>query len=566
MGLLICLLRVDDAEGLLGQGLRIMLRSVVEDKKTERVAGSLRHGLVNRGLMSDSGANFEELFGDRQKKFMQGLDTDDIKRKKEDKELELRSKKRNETLNRRRNITELDTDWVKVNELYKAHYDLSDLQELVTSANSSSDERKLFAAQGLRKMLSLVEGPPIQQVIDTGVMTKILEGLQRFDFSQLQYESAWVLTNIASGTSMHTQTIIEKGCVPLLISLLNSTNETVRDQAAWALGNIAGDAAHCRDLILQHGGLDLLMNCFETATRPSTIKNSSWAVSNLCRGKPAPKYDLVKKSIVTLVKVIKTSHDTELLADCCWAISHLSDGAKEKIQHVIESGAVQRLIELANHDFPSVQLPALRACGNIATGTNEQTQFVIDSGILSVAGSLLISPRPNIKKEAVWIVSNISAGTIEQLQMLVEAEVYPRISQILVDSEYDIKKEALWAVCNFVAAARPEQVFYVVSSGCLLALCSCLNCEDSSFLVVALEGLRHILKNGQEHYVVNDSNLFADQVNECGGLEKLEKLQSHPNSKVYEKAYNLITTYFEVEDDEYDGLLNAIRECSQFSF
>jgi hypothetical protein len=514
--------------------------------------------------MSEEG-NFDGQFCDRQKKFMQGLDAEDLKRKKDDKDVELRRQKRHDTLSRRRNITDIDQDWIKVNEVYKAHYSLADLPEILAGANSDKDELRLFAAQGLRKMLSLTEGPPIQQVIDTGVITKLIEGIQRFDFSQLQYESAWAITNIASGTSLHTQTIIEKGAVPLLINLLNSSNETVKDQAAWALGNIGGDAAHCRDLILQHGGLPLLISCFEAATRPSTYKNSSWAITNLCRGKPAPKYELVRQAVSTLVKVIMTTQDTELLADCCWAIAHLSDGTKEKIQSIIDSGVIPKLVELACHDFPSVQLPALRCCGNVASGSNEQTQYVIDCEVLRVATPLLRSPHPNIKKEAVWIISNISAGTITQIQALIEAEVFPRIASILIESDYEIKKEALWAVCNAVAAANPQQVFVLVQAGTLLALCSVLKTKESSLLVVALEGLRHFLEKGKVHFTTEGINPFADIVSSSGGLEKLEELQSHPNQKVYEKVYNLIVTYFEVEDDEYDGLLGAIRECTQFN-
>eukprot|EP00968_Pinguiococcus_pyrenoidosus_P010195 scaffold803_cov310-Pinguiococcus_pyrenoidosus.AAC.108 len=264
--------------------------------------------------------------------------------------------------------------------------------------------------------------------------------------------------------------------------------------------------------------------------------------------------------------------------DACWALSYLSDGSSHAIQCVVDTQVTPALVRCLCHGDTHVVTAALRTLGNIVSGTDAQTQCVVDAGIFECAGKLLEHERRNIRKEVCWMLSNIAAGTKEQTQAIAtQAQLVAGCIMLMDESgSFDVRKEAAWVICNITSSKNDVFIVDLVERGALYQLCGLLEAQDVRLVHVVLDALTTILSvRPRCDHLCNHSetnrqwlqvgraaghNQYEILMDECEGIDKLERLQEHQDVTIYNKIVSILEEFFAADDAEDENVAPIVSE------
>ncbi|CAG9315249.1 unnamed protein product [Blepharisma stoltei] len=520
--------------------------------------------------------SISERIEERKRNYQKGIDLSELKRKRDDDAVELRRKHRLANIHKKRAVCvdgnqivsdynkenlkefEFPTNFVPTelamheNRLISAEIAPMDrFSILLAIINSQNRENLQEALVLLGKLLPFADLAVFNMIFQQEICSKLIKFLSERE-KEIRSAAAWCMINLSSGPNFIVKSLLDGNLLHALTRALrdNELNEFLH-YCIWIVGNLAGESLKVRDEAIKAGVLGYLANFIlqNSEINEKHLSTIIWTITNLCKGVPYPPDHVFKESFRIIPIALKHNID-DILSNCCYILSYISSAGVEYVDMIFNSGILPIIILLVNRENYKIQIPALRVLGNIfSSEINLHTQTLLNLGVLDSLFKLLDSSKRGIRKESLWCFSNIMGGTDDQINCVLDHQEVWKISNALVDTDMEIQKEALWVIGNASESKNKKTVLRL--SGILPQLIRVLQNKEAGVLKLALKILEKMLTAGKDcfssmkYFGVNEIGI---KFFELGGLDVLEDLQFHKNSRIYEMVVKIMAEFYGVEE------------------
>ena len=390
----------------------------------------------------------------------------------------------------------------------------ADLPQLITDIQSHARDTRFEAVSNLRKLLSIEREPPIDAAIAAGALPLLVELLMPMHDGepQLQYQSAWALTNITAGSSAHVNAVFEAGALSVLIErCCASPFADVREQSLWCLGNIAGDSPRFRDVALAFGALQPVLENLGDPDHPRVVRTGAWVLANLLRGSPPPSSlrDMAPMVMRALTFLLSNSDDVDVVADAVRALASLSDNAA--VDQAALIAVAPKLVQLVRtrRDVGTLD-PLLSVLGALAAESDAHRQVLLDADVLDGLARTLSDEE--LACQTCWVIGGLLGGSAAQVQTVLDAEGWLHaLTRVAHSAPLDSAGEAAIALANATTNATRAQIDQLLLGGLLRTLHTphARGCSDPRYARALGRAVRNLSSSGVEMAALESSGLLA---------------------------------------------------------
>jgi len=431
------------------------------------------------------------------------------------------------------------------------------------------------------KQLMSRPNPPIQSLIDSGCMMRIVQFLSSND-QTIQTIAVEILFDISSGSNIsHIKILVDEyGIIPHLMTLIsNPKKSSIHIQSILILGNIAIKSYEFKNIMITCGTIGLLIEIL-TLTCQKDKHIIVRALANICDEDNGiyPDYDAVKQILPIFTSIIQTPPDSssslsndhneqEMLDVACLGLFYLSKNPHpESIKSILEiEGIISKIFELLlSHQNFNIQTSLLKIISNIS---NDHSQIIFEN--------LNILSQGKKVEKLILIFNEFFQKSDEIFTCSLNSGVIPIFLEILnhhLHGGRNKKKQglALQAISNAFIHGNLNQKLFLVNQNCIPILCRYLNSKvsDAKTLIMIMDALHSVLqsikeneekkgmaiknnfqgKQGQTEQNVKDLKTFLKVIDEANGFTSLESLQESRSKDVYHKTVNFLQNWYVDQD------------------
>ncbi|KAG8948416.1 hypothetical protein FRC04_009786 [Tulasnella sp. 424] len=377
------------------------------------------------------------------------------------------------------------------------------IPSIVNAIHSDDRHARLTATINIRRLLQ--KGPlhaGVQPVINSGLVPIVVEMLSSED-TKFRAEAAWIVSNIAAGTSEQTSTVVDAGAIPKLVAMFSQDEISIQDSALWALGNIGGDSARFRDMVVEAGGVKLALDVLDA---PKNYKEklwhtAPWVLSSYLTQRPGDELGLEVTSRIIPI-LTKFIHEPPTIS---WDTLGYAIKALDKIcndeaaaELTVATGILPRLVKLCTEGDFDLQESAILCVGQFVAGSEASTDATIEAGFLDVLKHCIGHQVARIREVACVAASNFARGSLTQVHALLDAGLLPVLVTVVRD-RHELqrpRKEATWALADLAnkALVDLELIDPLIEGGCIEAFSDAMTSEDDRTQSLAVQSLQKLLR------------------------------------------------------------------------
>lgn len=228
-------------------------------------------------------------------------------------------------------------------------------------------------------------------------------------------DASWAISYVTDDDNMKIQAVIDAGCVPHLVNLLNMDAPGVIVPALRSVGNIVTGSDSQTDAVIAAGGLPLMAKLL-VHSKASIVKEAAWTVSNVTAGNAAQVQQVLDTNIFELIAAVMEKGDFKSQKEAAWVVTNATT-----------SGTPEQIVVLID------KFRILKPFCDLLSAKDPRTVKVVLTGISNLFQ--LAEKMGGCENLCVMIEENGALDKLESLQNHENEEVY-KLAYHLIDTYF----------------------------------------------------------------------------------------------------------------------------------